>query len=374
MPTVKIFYCYAREDQALRDELDKHLGMMKRQDQIIGWYDQDISPGKHWEAEIDSHLNAANIILLLVSPDFMHSDSCYSEMKRALRRHNDGDAQVIPILLRPVDWENAPFSKLQVLPTNGIPVSGWNKQDDAFVNVAKAIRRTVQDLLTDQLKNENFYGYLQKRFSEALAAYEQAIDIDPHNALAHSNKGHALYALKRYEDALNAFEEANQLDPENAMIHNGRGKTLYKLHFYEDALAAHDEALRIDPNLAEAYRDKADVLEALALQARAKADQIDNQQGNTHTLPPIIEKEESLIRLGEMISTGKIKIGERVYFSKKPDQLAKILDGRTVEFQGRRVPINQWARKMAGWSAINIYDWVCLERTRLPLGKLREET
>jgi tetratricopeptide (TPR) repeat protein len=163
---------------------------------------------------------------------------------------------------------------------------------------------------------------------------------------------------------------AEQLDAENAMIHNGKGKTLYKLHFYEDALAAHDEALRIDPNLAEAYRDKADILEALAMQARAKADQIDNQQSNTPILPPIIEKEESSIRLGKMISSGKIQVGERVYVSKKPDQLAKIIDGRTVEFQGKRVLINEWAKKMAGWPSISIYNSVYLERTRAPLVSL----
>jgi hypothetical protein len=112
MPSINIFYCYAQEDRALRDELDKHLAIMKRQDQITGWYDQNISPGKQWEDEISSHLNTANIILLLISPDFMHSDYCYSvEMQRALQRHNAGDARVIPIILRPVDWENAPFSK-----------------------------------------------------------------------------------------------------------------------------------------------------------------------------------------------------------------------------------------------------------------------
>jgi TIR domain/Type I restriction modification DNA specificity domain len=138
--------------------LEKHLGIMKRQDQITVWYDQDISAGKQWKDEIDSHLNTANIILLLISPDFMNSDYCYSvEMQRALQRHKDGDARVIPVLLRPVDWENAPFSKLQVLPTNSIPVNSWNKLDDAFVNVAREIRKVVQDLLIDQLKYENFH-------------------------------------------------------------------------------------------------------------------------------------------------------------------------------------------------------------------------
>ena len=375
MPTVNVFYCYAQEDKVLRDELEKHLALMKRKDQITGWYDRDISAGKQWEDEIYSHLNKANIILLLISPDFMYSDYCYSiEMQRALHRHENGDARVIPIILRPVDWDNAPFSKLQVLPTNGTPVSSWKNTDDAFVNVAKEIRRTVQEFLVDQLKDENFNDYLEKRSLEALAIYEQTIDIDPQNALAYSNKGDALYALKRYEEALRAYEEAIHLDTENAMAHNGKGKTLYKLHYYEEALFAHDEAIRIDSYLADAYRDKAVVLEALVLQARNKANEIENQRTNTSFIPASIQRNEGgFIRLKEMIRNGKIQIGERVYVNKRPDQLAKIVDGRMVEFQGRKMPINEWAKKMADWSAINIYDNVYLERTKQPLGKLREE-
>ena len=375
MPTVNIFYCYAQEDQKLRDELEKHLATMKRKDQITGWSDRNISAGKQWEDEIASHLDTANIILLLISPDFMHSDYCYGiEMQRALQRHENGDARVIPVLLRPVDWESAPFSKLQILPTDGTPVSNWRSLDDAFVNVARGIRKTVQELLIEQLKDENFNEYLEKRCLEVLATYDQAIDIDPQNALAYSNKGDALYALRRYEEASRAYEEAVHLDAENAMAYNGKGKTLYKLHYYEEALLAHNEAIRLDPYLAEAYRDKAFVLEALATQARKQADEIENEQTNTLVFPPPDQKNDgSSIRLREMISSGKLQKGERVYVSKRPDQFAKIIDGRTVEFQGKRMPINEWARKMAGWSAINIYSNVYLERTKQPLGILREE-
>ena len=376
MPTVNVFYCYAQEDQGLRDELEKHLALMKRKDQITGWYDRNISAGKQWEEEIYSHLNTANIILLLISPDFMHSDYCYGvEMQRALQRHENGDARVIPIILRPVDWESAPFSKLQILPTNSIPVSIWGSLDDAFVNVAKEIRKAVQELLIEQLKDENFNEYLEKRCIEVLATYDQAIDIDPQNALAYSNKGDALYALRRYEEASRAYEEAVHLDAENTMAYNGKGKTLYKLHYYEEALFAHNEAIRLDPYLAEAYRDKAVVLETLAAQARSKADEIENQRTDTPVFPPPPDQKSDggSIRLREMISSGKLQIGERVYVSKRPDQFAKIIDGRTVEFQGRRILINEWARKMANWPSINIYSNVYLERTKQPLGKLREE-
>jgi hypothetical protein len=100
---LKLFYCYAREDRHLREELDLHITSLKRQYHIITWHDYEISPGMEWKREIDAQLNAAHIILLLISPHFMASDYCYSiEMKRALERHESSEAYVIPILLRPV--------------------------------------------------------------------------------------------------------------------------------------------------------------------------------------------------------------------------------------------------------------------------------
>lgn len=354
-------------------KLEKHLSIMRQQDQITTWHDQDISAGKQWKDEITLHLNTANVILLLISSSFIHSEYCYSvEMKHALQRHDRGEVRVVPIILRPVDWENAPFSKLQVLPSNGTPIASWKDQDEAFVNVVKAIRKIVTELLIDQLKHENFHDYLEKKYLEALTTYNQTIDIDPYNSPAYSNKGDALYALKNYEEALIAYEKALQLDVENAMAHNGKGKVLCKLHLYEEALNAHNEAIKLNPGFAEAYRDKATALEKLAILARNKADELENQQ----TYSPIVlldqERDKGSIRLGEMISAGKIQTGEQVYVSKKPSQLAKIVDGRTVEFQGRQMSINEWARKMAGWSSINIYSNVYLERTKQPLENLRE--
>src|SRR6266487_2347913 len=121
---LKLFYCYAREDKALRDELDLHLSSLKRQKNILSWSDRELLPGVDWEKEIDHQLNSAHIILLLISSHFMASEYCYGiEMQRALERHDAGTARVLPILLRPVDWTEAPFSKLQMLPTDAKPVT-----------------------------------------------------------------------------------------------------------------------------------------------------------------------------------------------------------------------------------------------------------
>jgi len=92
---VEIFFCYAREDEELRQGLVKQLTALKRQGIIDMWYDGEISPGKEWEVEIDKHLKTADIILLLVSSNFMESDYCYSkELRRAMQRHERGEARV----------------------------------------------------------------------------------------------------------------------------------------------------------------------------------------------------------------------------------------------------------------------------------------
>jgi TIR domain len=145
---VQIFFSYAHEDEPLRKELEKQLSFLKWQGLISGWNDRDIKAGEEWAHEIDRHLNSAHIILLLVSPDFMASDYCYSiEMERALARHKAGKAQVIPIILRPVFWKDAPFGKLRVLPTDTKPVTSWPNRDEAFLDIATGIRKIVQELL-----------------------------------------------------------------------------------------------------------------------------------------------------------------------------------------------------------------------------------
>ena len=141
---VKIFYCYAHEDKNPRDLIDKHLSVLKRLGHVVGWYDREIQAGTDWKREIERNLRTASIILLLVSADFFASDYCYGvEMKKALELHRTGRARVIPILLRPVDWQNAPFADLQILPKGAIPITKWPDPEEALEDVAKEIRRVV---------------------------------------------------------------------------------------------------------------------------------------------------------------------------------------------------------------------------------------
>ena len=121
--------------------------MLKRQGLIVTWYHRQITAGTDWTQAIDTHLNSASVILLLISPDFFASDYCYgTEMTRALERHQANEARVIPILLRPVDWHGAPFAHLRALPTNAKPVTTWSDRDQAFVDVTTGIRRAIGNL------------------------------------------------------------------------------------------------------------------------------------------------------------------------------------------------------------------------------------
>jgi hypothetical protein len=144
---LSLFYVHAYEDASLCNELEKHLRLLQRRGVIITWHDRLILPGTDWAHVIDTYLMTAQIILLLISPDFLDSDYCYGiEMQRALERQRLGEASVIPVILRPVDWHGAPFARLQCLPRNARPVTLWNNRDEAFQEVAKGIREVVEGI------------------------------------------------------------------------------------------------------------------------------------------------------------------------------------------------------------------------------------
>ncbi|WP_136523964.1 toll/interleukin-1 receptor domain-containing protein [Geomonas ferrireducens] len=144
---IEIFFSYSHRDERMRSRLEAHLSSLKRERLILGWHDRKIKPGTEWKGQIDSHLDSSRIILLLISADFLASDYCYDvEMDRAMARHDAGEARVIPIILRPCDWPWSRFGKLQALPRDGKPVSDWSTHDQAFNEVARGIRRVVEEL------------------------------------------------------------------------------------------------------------------------------------------------------------------------------------------------------------------------------------
>lgn len=142
-----VFFSYSHADEALRDQLEKQLSLLKRQGIIDVWHDRRIGAGEDFAEKIDQHVESDDIILLLVSSDFLDSDYCYEkEMTRAMERHHAGEAIVIPVILRACDWHGAPFGKLNASPPDGRPVTQYPDRDQALLEVAKAVRLAAEKL------------------------------------------------------------------------------------------------------------------------------------------------------------------------------------------------------------------------------------
>lgn len=145
---VRVFIICSYRDREFLEQLHTHLSILKREGLITVWDDREISAGEEWSNTLSAKSEESDIILLLVSADFLVSDYAYDrEMQRALQRHETGEARVIPIILRPCDWSDAPFGKLQVLPKNAKPITTWKNKDEAFLNIVRDIRQVINSLL-----------------------------------------------------------------------------------------------------------------------------------------------------------------------------------------------------------------------------------
>lgn len=148
----KLFFSYSHKDEELRNELETHLALLKRQGVISSWHDRRITAGSDVDHAISSELESSQIVLLLVSAHFLASDYCYEkEMARALEKHEAGSAVVIPVILHPCDWRSAPFGHLRATPTDGKPVSMYANQHEAFAIVAKDVREAAKSVQAPEL-------------------------------------------------------------------------------------------------------------------------------------------------------------------------------------------------------------------------------
>jgi hypothetical protein len=139
-----VFVSYSQKDKHHRERLQISLAHLRRENLVTIWHDGKILPGQEWDQEIARNLENAEVILLLVSPDFLDSSYCYRhEMLQALERHRSGSAIVVPILVRPCDWEHSPLASLQALPSGKRPVSLWPNKDQAWLNVVQGLRKLV---------------------------------------------------------------------------------------------------------------------------------------------------------------------------------------------------------------------------------------
>lgn len=143
---VRVVFSYSHKNEELRDQLETHLKLLSHRGLISTWHDRKILAGENCDGVIDDNLKQAQLVLLLVSADFVASAYCYEvEMKLAMQRHKNGEAVIVPVILRPCLWRTAPFGHLQALPKNGKPVTDWKSRDKAWTHVAAEIEKIVED-------------------------------------------------------------------------------------------------------------------------------------------------------------------------------------------------------------------------------------
>ena len=161
--TIEVFISYSKQDKELRDGLLAHLHPLKREG-IITWHDRQILPGTEWDEEIKARLNAADIILLLISADFLATDYCTQvEIPEALRRHNAGETIVMPVILRSCAWDFTPLAAIQAYPEKAKPIKSWTDIDEAYTDVVRGVylaatriqeRRSQQQADQEQIQRQ----------------------------------------------------------------------------------------------------------------------------------------------------------------------------------------------------------------------------
>jgi len=313
---LRVFISYAHEDEELREEFVKHLSQLQRDGLVQDWHDREITAGSEWAGQIDEHLNSADIIVLLVSPDFLASKYCYDiEMKRALERHAAGEARVVPVILRPSDWGTSPFAKLNALPRDAKPVVDWpthdpKVHDHGFLNVIEGLRRVAGELREPAVRGGPlvqppvvgrplvlmigslwlwavagcfiilmiaagwFWRARQQRraqerqyvvqgdaslnvghYEEARAPYQQALRLNPGNRVA--SFGVEIVDLAKLKpDPVNFEQRLKQLlqkAPRDPHLKVLEGDYLVGLGRLDDAIGRYQEAAKLDQGLAEAY-------------------------------------------------------------------------------------------------------------------------
>lgn len=153
---LKVFISYSHKDENYRQELETSLSLLKRQNLIETWSDRKILPGKNWRNEISSNLEESDLILFLISPDFIASDYSYEiELQRAIEKHDKQESVLIPIIIRHSSWHNSPIGNFQVLPREGKPISAWIDKDEAWLNVFEGIRNICLDFKGNSKESKN---------------------------------------------------------------------------------------------------------------------------------------------------------------------------------------------------------------------------
>ncbi|MEH2285271.1 MAG: tetratricopeptide repeat protein [Nostoc sp.] len=294
--TIKLFFAHSssRDDEKLRRNLEPHLSSLQPLRVSINWQKNQTLAGRDWKQESYQHLNICQVIVLLVSPDFLAADDCKNITRQAMERHSAGKACVIPVKLRRIDnWQATPFGHLQCLPYNGEPITSrfWPRQDDAFVDIVGKIREEVEKIQEDQrqlqliqeqqkseifasinrfISNHSLNRIIRGRnvpiFSVGIAASVIGIavllgfansspEMQVNNLLS---QGQDKLDRRDYQGASQDYTEAIKIAPKNIKAYIKRGHARHFLKDYQAAIKDYTQAIQIAPKNVDAYIKRGD--------------------------------------------------------------------------------------------------------------------
>lgn len=295
--SVKVFISYAHADHELHKKLEEHLSALIYSGKITIWRDQEIPAGANWEDQIKAHLNGADMILLLVSSSFIASKYCWNkEVQAALQRHKLGKVRVIPIILRPVHWQETPLGQLQALPTEAKPVTQWDDLDAAFDDVVQGIRVVVNSTLQEEaLKKEKTQELTNKIevniYPEITAINEDILKIEQDITSNEIRKQQLEAELRRINGSIEELKVGKEAarKKRSLLVRQWRAinRKLLALGFYpepthfpplwienwyEEDLSASNRAITLNGNDAEAIRKRGEIYREIGRYEEALAD------------------------------------------------------------------------------------------------------
>lgn len=140
----KLFISYSHIDNRVLEQLHKHMAILREEGKVSAWFDREILAGGNLNADIKEKLDEAEIFIAIVSPDYLYSNYCYQiEFKHALKRKENGDLIIVPVIAQPCDWHASPFGEMKAIPTDGKPISDWVNENTAYLNIVQELRRLL---------------------------------------------------------------------------------------------------------------------------------------------------------------------------------------------------------------------------------------
>ena len=263
---LKIFITYAHKNTEAKDKLITYLAVMKQNGLIDVWQDNEILPGDKWRDAIFSNLADSDILLYLTCAYSLASENCNRELTAELNEN----IRVIPIILEHCDWKNHQLSEFQALPDKGKPINEWQPESKGWQNVVDGIRIAVEEMQSQSKPSPNitpeereFLAYwtiqkgnflmMLKQIDRAIAIYSRAIELNPKNAKAYSDRGVAYGEKGKYELAIKDFNMSIQINPNDADVYYNRGVAYDMKSHVDYAFKNYTKAIQLYPNLAKAY-------------------------------------------------------------------------------------------------------------------------